>query len=85
LELLAREAARVLAPGGWLYSIEPIRPGFDMARWHALLEQAGITVGETHEFYRMPTGQEEFEQYALVIGQKPVHGSASSACCGPAE
>jgi SAM-dependent methyltransferase len=65
------EAARVLAPSGWLFSIEPIRPGFDMARWREILDQAGIRAGDTHEFYRMPTGQEGFEQYTLMIGQKP--------------
>lgn len=68
---LVAEAARVLTPGGWLFSIEPIRPGFDMARWRELLDQAGIRAGDTHEFYRMPTGQEGFEQYTLMIGQKP--------------
>jgi SAM-dependent methyltransferase len=70
---MVREAARTLAPGGWLFSIEPIRPGFDMARWQELLDQpdAGIVVRASHEFYQMPTGQGEFEQYTLVIGQKP--------------
>ena len=61
----------MLTPGGWLFSIEPIRRGFDIARWHDLLTQAGITTGEAHEFYRMPIGQKEFEQHTLVMGQKP--------------
>jgi len=67
---IVHEAARVLAPGGRLFSIEPLRPGFDMARWHALLEQAEITFSEVHEFYRMPTGQGECELHTLVIGRK---------------
>jgi SAM-dependent methyltransferase len=65
------EAARVLTPGGWLFSIEPIRPGFDMARWRELLDQAGITVEEAHEFYRMPNSRGDEEHYTLVIGQQP--------------
>jgi SAM-dependent methyltransferase len=70
---LAAEAARVLAPGGWLFSIEPLRPGFDMARWRELLDLAGITFAGAHEFYRMPNSRGDEERYALVIGQKP-HG-----------
>jgi SAM-dependent methyltransferase len=67
------EAARVLAPGGWLFSVEPLRPSFDMARWRELLAQAGIAVDEAHEFYRMPNSRGDEERYTLVIGQKP-HG-----------
>lgn len=68
---IAAEVARVLAPGGWLFSIEPLRPGFDMARWRELLAQAGITIDEAHEFYRMPNGRGDEERYTLVIGHKP--------------
>lgn len=70
---MVAEAARVLAPSGWLLSIEPIRPGLDMARWRELLDQAGITVDAAHELYRMPDGRGNEERYTLVIGRKP-HG-----------
>ncbi|MCS7221175.1 MAG: methyltransferase domain-containing protein [Anaerolineae bacterium] len=67
-EAVVCEAARVLIPGGRLYSIEPIRPSFDAALWHALLARAGIKVGEMYEFYQMPTRQGELERYALSRG-----------------
>jgi SAM-dependent methyltransferase len=70
---MVAEVARVLVPGGRLFSVEPLRPGFDMARWRELLAQAGITVDEAHEFYRMPNSRGDEERHTLVIGQKP-HG-----------
>jgi len=75
---MVAQVARVLAPGGWLFSIEPLRPGFDMGRWHKLLTQAGITVGETHEFYQMPDSRGNLESHTLVVGQKRKASPASS-------
>ncbi len=70
--VILREAARVLAPGGWLFSIEPIMPGFGIELWREMLAQAeaGVTVGEAHEFYRMPDSQGNMEYYTLVSAQK---------------
>ena len=70
---LVREAARVLRPGGWLFSIEPLWSGFDLNQWQMLLAQpeVAIAVREVNEFYQMPTSRSELERYTLVIGQKP--------------
>ena len=51
---------------------------FDMGRWHKLLTQAGITVGETHEFYQMPDSRGNLESHTLVVGQKRKASPASS-------
>jgi SAM-dependent methyltransferase len=69
---LVGEAARVLMPGGWLFSIEPLRPGFDMVRWRELLDQPeiGLVVQETQEFYAMPDGQGDLEHYTAICAQK---------------
>jgi len=67
---LLAEAARVLAPGGWFISIEPVRASFDEAGWRGMLAQAGIAAGEAHEFYRMSNDEGKLEFYTLIAGQK---------------
>ena len=67
---ILREAVRVLAPGGWLFSIEPLLPGFSLELWRAMLAQAGITAGDAHEFYQMPDGRGGLEHYTLVCARE---------------
>ncbi len=82
---ILREAVRVLAPGGWLFSIEPLLPGFNLELWRAMLAQAGITAGDAHEFYRMPDGRGGLEHYTLVCAQKPIVGEEGPKASLPLE
>lgn len=69
---LLRETARVLAAGGLLFSIEPIRASFDMNQWREMLSQreVDIQVCEMQEFFQMPNAQGEIERHTLLIGGK---------------
>jgi SAM-dependent methyltransferase len=82
---ILREAVRVLAPGGWLFSIEPLLPGFNLELWRAMLAQAGITAGAAHEFYQMPDGRGGLEHYTLVCAQKPSVSQERPKACLPQE
>lgn len=67
------ETARVLAPGGWLLSVEPIRESFDLGQWRDLLAQPSVEIAvcDIQEFYHMPTATGGGERHTLLIGQKP--------------
>lgn len=67
------ETARVLAPGGWLLSIEPIRESFGLGQWRDLLAQPSVAIAvcEVEEFYHMPTASGSSERYTFLLGQKP--------------
>jgi SAM-dependent methyltransferase len=82
---ILREAVRVLAPGGWLFSIEPLLPGFSLELWRAMLAQAGIKAGDAHEFYQMPDGRGGLEHYTLVCAQKPIVSRERPKACLPQE
>jgi SAM-dependent methyltransferase len=70
---ILREVARVLVPGGWLFSIEPLKTDFDMDRWMGLLTRrdVGIEVCSAEEFFRMPDAQGGVERYILLVGRTP--------------
>ncbi len=82
---ILREAVRVLAPGGWLFSIEPLLPGFSLELWRTMLAQAGITAGDAHEFYQMPDGRGGLEHHTLVCAQKPSVSQERTQGCLPPE
>jgi SAM-dependent methyltransferase len=64
---IVREAARVVAPGGQMLSIEPLNADFDIKKWTRLLNGAGFNVSGIYEFFEMPDGHGAVERYTLAV------------------
>lgn len=67
---IVREVARVVAPGGYLLSIEPLDSIFDDEKWTRLLCGAGFEVDSMQEFFRMPDKHGTVERYTLAIARR---------------
>jgi SAM-dependent methyltransferase len=67
---IAREAARVVGPGGRLFSIEPLDGNFDVEKWTRLLHDAGFKVEGVQEFFQMPNEGGAVERYALAAARR---------------
>lgn len=72
------ETRRVLAAGGRLISIEPLRQAagraqpsvFDTEKWRALAEEAGFRVENLETFFTLSLPGEEAEQHACLTAVK---------------
>ena len=84
---ILREAVRVLAPGGWLFSIEPIMPGFGIELWREMLAQAeaGSRLAKRTNFTGCQTVRAVMEHYTLVCAQKPTVSQEQPKACLPQE
>lgn len=66
---IVRQVARVAGPAGLLLSIEPLRFGFDEARWTALLGENGFRVRDVQVYHTTAVADEESERYALAVAE----------------
>jgi SAM-dependent methyltransferase len=66
---ILRQIARVMAPGGILLSVEPVRASFERQQWIKLMAGAGLTVQRVEEFLQMggPAGQVEHPALAVAV------------------
>jgi SAM-dependent methyltransferase len=64
------QAARVTAPGGMLFSVEPLGTGFDQKKWTGLLTRAGFEVNGVERFFETEAARGETEHHALAIGTR---------------
>ncbi|MBU0495423.1 MAG: class I SAM-dependent methyltransferase [Chloroflexi bacterium] len=64
------QAARVLAPGGKLLSIEPLGEKFSQTEWTSLLREAGFHVNRVEWFFTSESSPGETERYALAVGAR---------------
>jgi SAM-dependent methyltransferase len=67
---ILREIARVMAPGGILLSVEPIRASFELQRWITLMEGAGFAVQRIEEFAHMAGPAGQAERPALAVARR---------------
>jgi SAM-dependent methyltransferase len=67
---IVRQIVRVIAPGGMLLSVEPLRAGFDQGKWTGLLARAGFEVNGVERFFEMESSRGETEHHALAIGTR---------------
>jgi len=63
------EAARVTAPGGRLFSIEPLKETFSQEKWTGLLEEAGLQVNHIECFFEFSSSRSA-EVLALAMGTR---------------
>lgn len=63
------QAARVTAPGGRLFSIEPLREAFSQEKWTGLLEEAGFQINRVERFFEFSSSHST-EALALAIGTR---------------
>ncbi|MBN2502562.1 MAG: methyltransferase domain-containing protein [Anaerolineales bacterium] len=69
---LLGEIGRVIAPGGWLYSVEPLSDDFDEEKWRELVTAAGFVVEKMEIFFDMPLPENRHERYGYLTAAKPV-------------
>jgi SAM-dependent methyltransferase len=67
---IVREAARVVAPGGRLLSIEPLGERFGQEEWTRLLSGAGFEVSSIERFFEMKDSHGKAEHYAMAVGTR---------------
>ena len=67
---LLGQAARVINPGGLLFSVEPVRSDFRRDTWNALLTCAGFEVERMETFFETETRQGEIEQHTLASSRR---------------
>jgi len=67
---IIRQIARVTAPGGILFSVEPLGAGFDQERWTGLLTRAGFEMNNVERFFETEASWGEIEYHALAVGTR---------------
>ncbi|MBU0491062.1 MAG: class I SAM-dependent methyltransferase [Chloroflexi bacterium] len=66
------QAARVLAPGGQLLSIEPLGENFCQTEWTSLLSEAGFHINRVEWFFTSEPASGKTERYTLAVGTRGV-------------
>lgn len=64
---IACEIARVVSPGGRVFSVEPLSADFGMQQWKALFEGAGFWIDRHSVFFEATSDAGRREEYAFLI------------------
>jgi hypothetical protein len=76
--VILSEIARVMAAGGRLISVEPLRADFDMHKWRELVETVGFEIQALKTFFEMTVNGADSEQYACLVADRRAEQQSST-------